>query len=510
GAFKAKNLEMAGYEQNPLEDGSLESYRVVAADYSKHVMNALRGSGLSSREIQRTRNFFALGLLFWLYDRDLDAEREAIRRRFAKRPEVAKANVTVFDAGYAFGETTELFQTRYHVPEAKLERGAYRNITGNEATALGIVAAGVLAERPVFYASYPISPASEILHSLVGYPHYGVTAFQAEDEIAAVTSAIGASFGGVIAVTATSGPGFVLKQEGIGLAVMAELPLVVVDVQRAGPSTGMPTKGEQADLLLALGGRNSESPVAVLAPATPADCFAVVVEAVRLAITYMCPVVVLSEGSLANGSEPWLLPDVKDFEPIRIQFRSDPEGFAPYVRNPETLARAWAVPGTPGLEHRIGGLEKEDVSGNVSYDPANHEHMVRVRQAKIDRMVQRIPPAEVFGDEKGELLLVGWGSTYGALHQATRNLREEGHSVSHLHLRYLNPLQANVGEILKRYRKILVPEMNLGQLRSMLRDRFLVDAKGLSKVRGQPFTVREVADAARAWLEGRHLEEVRN
>ena len=509
GAFKAKNLELAGYEQNPLEDGSLANYRVVSADFSKQVSAALQRSGLSTKEIQRTRNFFALGLLFWLYQRPVKPEIDSIRRRFGRRPEIADANVKVFEIGYQFGETTELFQARYHVSAAKLEEGHYRNVTGNEATALGIVAAGRLADRPVYYASYPITPASDILHHLAGMTRYGVTAFQAEDEIAAVTSAIGASFGGAIAVTGTSGPGFILKQEGIGLAVTTELPLVVINVQRAGPSTGMPTKPEQADLLQALHGRNGESPVAVIAPTTPVDCFDTMIEAVRLATQHMCPVMVLSDGALANGSEPWLLPEIEGLEPIRIEYRSDPEGFAPYLRDPDTLARPWALPGTSGLEHRIGGLEKEDVTGNVSYDPENHEHMVRMRQAKIDRIARRLPPAEVFGDEAGQLLLVGWGGTFGALREATRTLRSEGCAVSHLQLRYLNPLQSNVGEILSAFDQVLVAELNCGQLCSILRDRFLVDAKRLNKVRGQPLYIREIVEAARSLLPRGTVRELR-
>lgn len=509
GAFKPKNLELAGYEQSPLDDGSLANYRLVSVDFSKQVATALQGSGLSTKEVQRTRNFFVLGLLFWLYQRPTKPEIDAIRRRFVRRAEIADANIKVFEIGYHFGETAELFQTRYRVPSAKLAKGHYRNVTGNEATALGIVAAGQLAGRPVFYASYPITPASEILHNLAGLVRYGVTVFQAEDEIAAVTSAIGASFGGSIAVTGTSGPGFVLKQEGIGLAVATELPLVIINVQRAGPSTGMPTKPEQADLLLTLFGRNSESPVAVLAPATPVECFEMTIEAVRLATEHMCPVVLLSDGSLANGSEPWLLPDLAELKPMRLVYRTDPEGFAPYLRNPETLARPWALPGTPGLEHRIGGLEKEDVSGSVSYDPINHEHMVRTRQAKVDRIARGLPPAEVFGGEEGGLLLVGWGGTYGALHEATRTLRAEGCAVGHLHLRYLNPLQSNVGEILKAFEQVLVAELNCGQLSMLLRDRFLVDAKRLNKVQGQPFQVREIVSAARALLPKGVLRELR-
>ncbi len=509
GAFKDRNLELAGYEKNPLEDGSLSSWRVIPIDLSRHVQTALKGSGMSTRDINRTRNFFALGICYWLYGRDPVRQLESIRTRFARDEQVARANETAFTAGYHFGETTELFDASYEVPAARLAPGTYRNITGNEATALGLIAGARLADRPLVYASYPITPASDILHNLSRYRHYGVTTFQAEDEIAAVTAAIGASFGGAIGVTGTSGPGFALKQEGVGLAVMAELPLIVVDVQRGGPSTGLPTKTEQADLLQAICGRNSESPVAVIAPATPADCFALGVEAVRLATRHMCPVIYLSDGALANGSEPWRLPDPEKLERIDVRSETDPEGFAPYLRDPETLARPWAVPGTPGLEHRIGGLEKEDVTGNVSYDPENHEHMVHTRQAKIERIARWLPPAQVEGDPTGELLLVGWGGTYGSIRQASELLRSTGASVSHLHLRYLNPLQRNVGEVLRSFRRVLVVELNLGQLRLLLRGRFLVDAFGLNKVQGQPFRVREIVDAARTLLRGEKLEEVR-
>ncbi len=509
GAFKDRNLELAGYEKNPLEDGSLSSWRVVPIDLSKHVQAALKGSGMSTRDIARTRNFFALGICYWLYGREPERQLESIRQRFAKDEQLARANEISFTAGYHFGETTELFDATYEVPAARLAPGTYRNITGNEATAIGLAAGAHLAGRPMVYASYPITPASDILHNLARLRHFGVTTYQAEDEIAAVAAAIGASFGGAIGVTGTSGPGFALKQEGVGLAVMAELPLVLVDVQRGGPSTGLPTKTEQADLLQAICGRNSESPVAVIAPATPADCFALGVEAVRLAIRHMCPVVYLSDGSLANGSEPWRLPDPEKLERIPVRFETDPEGFAPYLRDPETLARRWALPGTPGLEHRIGGIEKEDVTGNVSYEAANHEHMVHTRQAKIDRIAQWLPPAQVEGPSSGDLLLVGWGGTYGSIRQASETLRAGGAAVSHLHLRYLNPLQRNVGELLRAFRRVLVVELNLGQLRLLLRGRFLVDAFGLSKVQGQPFRVREIIDAARKLLRGEKLEEVR-
>ena len=500
GAFKKRNLELAGYASNPLEDGSLSSYRVIEIDFSKQVSEVLKGRRLSTKDVQRTRNMFALGLLFWLYGRDAERGIGALERRFARRPEIAEANVAVFRHGYDFGETAELFDATYRVPAAKLPAGRYRSITGNEATAIGIVAAGKLAGREVFYGSYPITPASDILHYLSDLTRYGVTAFQAEDEIAAVTAAIGAAFGGAIGITGTSGPGFALKQEGINLAVVTELPLVVIDVQRAGPSTGMPTKPEQGDLFQALLGRNSDSPVIVIAPRSPSDCFGAMIEAVRLAIEHMTPVMYLSDGSIANSAEPWLLPDPDTIPRIEARELPDAERFAPFLRD-ENFVRPWAVPGMPGLEHRIGGLEKEDVTGNVSYDPENHEHMFRVRQAKIDKVALRLPPAEIEGPSRGDVLLVGWGGTYGSLHQATSKLREEGHAVGHLHLRYLNPLQSNVGELLERYRTVVVAELNRGQLRTILRDRFLVEASGLNKMKGQPFKVAEVMDALRPLLE---------
>jgi 2-oxoglutarate ferredoxin oxidoreductase subunit alpha len=509
GSFKKKNLELAGYDVSPLEDGSITDYNLVPVDMTRAVGAALKGLGLSTKDIQRTRNFYALGLVFWLYGRDPKLEADSIRARFKRRPELGDANVAAFQAGYAFGETSELLPSSYHVGAAPLDSGKYRSITGNEALAMGLVASSLLSDRRVFYASYPITPASSILEALSGYLRYPVTAFQAEDEIAAVTAAIGASFGGAIAVTGTSGPGFALKQEGVGLAVMAELPLVVINVQRGGPSTGLPTKSEQADLLQAIYGRNSESPVAVIAPATPSECFFMAIEAVRLATRHMCPVVLLSDTTLANGAEPWLLPDPEDLPRIPGTAPPAPEVFAPYLRDPETLARPWVPPGVPGLEHRIGGLEKEDVTGDVSYDPLNHEHMVRVRQAKVDRIADHIEPAELFGEEQGELLVVGFGGTYGTLHQAVAELHAEGHAVSHLHLRYLNPLQSNVGEILTRFRHVLVPELNSGQLRMILRSRFLVDAIGLNKIQGQPFKIREVVAAARPLLPGRPGEEMR-
>jgi 2-oxoglutarate ferredoxin oxidoreductase subunit alpha len=507
GAFKGKNLKLAGYEKNPLEDGSLSDYRVYPVDMSRAVTSALQGMGLSTRDAQRTRNFYALGLIFWLYGRDPEPEVAAIESKFKRRLDLAKANVASFRAGYAYGETVELIPTSYHVRPAPLPRGQYRQITGNEATTLGLVASALLAKKQLVYASYPITPASSILEGLSSYRRYPVTTFQAEDEIAAVTAAIGAAFGGAIGATGTSGPGMALKQEGIGLAVMAELPLVVVDVQRAGPSTGMPTKPEQTDLFQAMMGRNGESPLAVVAPATPAECFDYAIEAVRIALQHMVPVIYLSDASLANGAEPWTLPDPRSLPPIELPPLPEPERFQPYLRDPETLARVWATPGIPGLEHRIGGIEKADGSGNISYDPENHANMTRIRQEKVERIARRLPLAQVDGPDIGELLLVGFGGTYGALHQAAKELRAEGEAVAHLHLRYLSPLQSNVESILRRYPRVLVAELNSGQLRMILRSRFLVDAKGLNKVEGQPFKVREVYEAARAMLSRQAAKE---
>ena len=492
GTFTAQNLEKVGYKSNPLNDGSLSGYQAYAIDISRQVTLALEGVGLSAKEVARCKNFYALGLMFWLYSHPTEREEKSIRQKFQKNPQLAEANVKAFRAGYNFGETTELFTSRFLVPPAPIEPGTYRHITGNEAAAIGFVAAARLSGLPLFYGSYPITPASDILHTLSMYRHYGVTTFQAEDEIAAVTAAIGAAYAGAIGLTGTSGPGLALKGEAIGLAVMTELPLVIVDVQRGGPSTGLPTKTEQADLLQAMFGRNNECPVAVVAPATPVDCFQMAIEAVRIATRHMCPVIYLSDGYLGNGAEPWKLPDIASLPKIDVAFRTDPEGFYPYLRDPETLARPWAIPGTPGLEHRIGGLEKEDVTGNVSYDPLNHEHMVWTRAEKIARIAHEIPDAEVYGDPSGDLLVVGWGSTYGAITHAVKILRHGGHRVSSMHLRYLNPMPANVGDVLARFRRVLVPEMNLGQLLMILRAKFLVDAVGLNKVQGRPFKVSEI------------------
>ncbi len=492
--FNETNLKKAGYETNPLEDRSLSGYQVVKVPITTLNAEALKDSGLSAQQIDRCKNFFALGLMYWLYDRPLEPTMRWIDEKFAKNPQVAEANKRTLRAGYHFGETAELFTVHYRVPPAHLPPGRYRNITGNEATALGFLTASKLADRPLFYGSYPITPASDILHELARFKNFGVRTFQAEDEIAAIGAAIGAAYGGAIGLTGTSGPGFALKSEALNLAVMTELPLVVIDVQRAGPSTGMPTKTEQADLLQAIFGRNGESPVPVVAPATPADCFTMAIEAVRIAIKYMTPVVFLSDAYLGNSSEPWRIPSLEDLPRIEVRFATDPKTFAPYARDPETLARPWAIPGTPGLEHRIGGLEKSDITGNVSYDPDNHHRMVTLRAERIARIANDIPDVEVFGEPEGDLLVLGWGSTYGFIRSAVQRAQAEGLAVSHAHLRYLNPFPANLGDVLAGFRKVLIPELNLGQLRLLIRGRYLVDAVGLNKVAGQPFRVAEILE----------------
>jgi 2-oxoglutarate ferredoxin oxidoreductase subunit alpha len=497
-AFTPGNLAKVGYASNPLSDGSLKQWNVFNVPVSTLNGRALEGLGLTSKQVDLTKNFFALGLMFWLYERDMAATISWIDDKFSKRPEIAEGNKRALKAGYNFGETTEIFHERYVVPPAKLAPGKYRNITGNEATALGNVAAAQLAGRTLFYGSYPITPASDILHQLAGYKNFGVKTFQAEDEIAAVGAAIGASYGGAMGLTASSGPGIALKSEAMGLAVMVELPLVVVDVQRAGPSTGMPTKTEQGDLLQVLYGRNGESPLVVLAPATPGECFTFAIEAWRIALKYMTPVVYMSDAFLANGAEPWLIPNVDDMPSIAVPNRTEREGFYPYLRDPATLARPWAVPGTPGLEHRIGGLEKADTLGNVSYDPDNHHRMTLLRAAKVAGIAADIPPLEVYGPAEGDLLVLGWGSTYGAIRSAVERLQQRGASVAHAHLRYLNPFPANTGDVLAAYKRILIPEINLGQLLMVIRARFLIDAIGYNRVRGKPFRIAELeAEAER-------------
>ncbi|MEX2246511.1 MAG: 2-oxoacid:acceptor oxidoreductase subunit alpha [Dehalococcoidia bacterium] len=492
--FTETNFRKAAYATNPLEDGSLRAYRVYRVPVSTLNSRTLKDSGLTAVQIDRCKNMFALGLMFWMYSRDLDTTLRWIDEKFGKNPPIAEANKATLKAGYHFGETTEMFATHYHVPKAKQRPGLYRNITGNEATALGFVTASKLAGRPLFYGSYPITPASDVLHELSRLKRFGVRTFQAEDEIAAVGAAIGASFGGSLGLTGTSGPGLALKSEAIGLAVMVELPLVIIDVQRAGPSTGMPTKTEQADLLQALFGRNGESPVAIVAPATASDCFSMAVEAWRIAIKYMTPVIFLSDGYLGMGSEPWLVPDFADLPPIDVKFASDPATFQPYARDAQTLARPWAIPGTPDLEHRIGGLEKSDITGNVNYDPVNHDRMVHLRAEKIARIADDIPEVEVTGDESGGLLVLGWGSTYGVITTAVQRARAQGKRVSAAHVRHLNPLPRNLGDVLQRFDRVLMPEANLGQLRMLVRARYLVDVIGLNKVSGRPFTIREVEE----------------
>ncbi len=499
-AFVPANLAKAGYGSNPLADGSLAGYALFAVPIGTLTARALEGLDMTAKQVDLVKNFFALGMMFWLYERSMEPTLRWIEEKFGKRPIVAEANRRALRAGYAFGETTEIFHTRYAVPRADLAPGTYRNVTGNEAAALGLVVAGARAERPMVYCSYPITPASEILHQLAEYKSLGVRTFQAEDEIAAIGAALGASYGGALGVTGTSGPGMALKSEMIGLAVMTELPLLVIDVQRAGPSTGLPTKTEQGDLLQAVFGRNSDSPLPVVAPASPADCFDMALEAARIALRYMTPVVYLSDAFLANGAEPWRIPDLETLPDLRHPGRTAKDGFFPYLRDEDTLARPWVVPGTPGLEHRIGGLEKLDVLGTVSYDGDNHHRMMTLRAEKVARIAADIPPLDVFGPAEGDLLVVGWGSTYGAIRSAVEGLQAAGRSVAHAHLRHLNPFPANTGDVLRRYRRVLVPEVNLGQLILLLRARYLVDAVAFNLVRGKPFQIAEVTAAAERLL----------
>ncbi len=501
-AFSTSDLHKAGYKSNPLDDSSLKDYRVIKVPINTLNREAVREMKLSPREADRCKNFFALGLVYWLYDRPMEPTLKWIRDKFGKNPAVLEANTRTLTAGYHFGETTEALPAHYRVPKAQIPPGKYRKITGNEALALGLVTATTLANKSLCYATYPITPASDILHHLAELKRYGVRTIQAEDEIAAIGMAIGASFGGAIGVTATSGPGICLKSEAIGLAVITEMPLIVLDIQRGGPSTGLPTKTEQADLLQAMFGRNGECPVAIVAPCSPADCFAMVMEAVRLAVRYMTPVLVLSDGYIANGAEPWLVPKLDQLPRLEIKHpdqANDDRGFMPYKRD-ERLVRQWAIPGTAGLEHRIGGLEKEDVTGNVSYDPVNHEHMVRTRAKKIANIADEIPPLTVNGPERGDLLVIGWGGTYGSIHTAVQRAQKQGLSVAGAHLRYLNPMPKNTGDVLRRYQKVLVPELNCGQLRLLLRAEFLVDAVGLNKIQGKPFLVSEIEAKIREML----------
>jgi len=495
GAFIDANLKKAAYASNPLEDGSLDNYKVHAVDINHLTLTALAESELSTKEKGRAKNFFALGLVFWMYGREPESEVRRIYQQFAKKPEFGEANVKVFKAGYHYGETAEVFQTVYKVPPATFKPGMYRNITGNEAIALGLVVGADLAGKKLFYSGYPITPASSILHSLAKYKNFGCLTFQAEDEIAAMGAALGAAYGGSIAVTASSGPGIALKGEAMGLGVMTELPVVILNIQRGGPSTGLPTKTEQSDLSQSLFGRNGESPLPVLAAKSPGDTFYCAIEAVKIATRYMVPVILLSDGYIANGSEPWALPNLSTLQRFDVQHRTDPEKYFVYERDPKTLARAWVIPGTPGLEHRIGGIEKDALTGNISYAPENHEKQTYVRQAKVDRIAQEIGELDLSGPESGDVLVIGWGGTYGALRQSQQQFAAQGKSVSHAHLRWLSPLEPGLAKIIKNFKRVICAELNMGQLRMVLRDKFLIDIIGLNKIQGMPFKVAEVTAA---------------
>jgi 2-oxoglutarate ferredoxin oxidoreductase subunit alpha len=491
-SFTDADLKKAQQTSNPLEDHSLDGYRLFSVPLERLTHKALEGLGLDAKSMNRCKNFFALGMTYWLYNRSLDHTYRWLDDKFKAKPLLAEANKLAMKAGYSYCEATEAFQVSYEIPPAKLAPGVYRNLSGNQALAIGFVVAAKQAGLPLFLGSYPITPASDILHELSMYKNYGVTTFQAEDEIAAITSAIGAAYTGALALTTTSGPGMALKTEAMGLAVTVELPLVICDIQRGGPSTGLPTKTEQADLLQAMFSRNSEAPIPILAAATPGDCFWIALEACRISLKYMVPVIILSDGYLANGAEPWRIPKLEEIPKIPVKFVTNPEGFLPYKRNAETLARPWAIPGTPGLEHRVGGLEKQDVTGNVNYEPLNHEKMVRLRAAKVEAIGQDVPDAVPAGDPDGDVLIVAWGSTYGAITAAMKSQRASGLRIGHVHLRHLNPLPRNLGGLFGRYRKVLVPEMNLGQLSLLLRAKYLVNAEGFNKIQGQPFKISEL------------------
>jgi 2-oxoglutarate ferredoxin oxidoreductase subunit alpha len=505
--FTPRNLAKVGYSSNPLEDGSLEGWQLVSVPLTSMTTEALAHSGLGKKEAERSKNMFTLGLLSWMYHRPTEGTVRFLERQFRRKPEIAAANIAAFRAGYNYGETTEAFAVSYEIKPAPMAPGRYRNISGNQALALGIVAAGQRSGLPVFLGAYPITPASDVLHELSKHKAFGIRTFQAEDEIAGIGAALGASFGGALGVTSTSGPGVALKAETIGLGVMTELPLVIVDVQRGGPSTGLPTKTEQSDLLQALFGRNGEAPVPVIAPRSPGDCFDAALEAARIALTYRTPVILLSVGYLANGAEPWAVPTTEELPDLRVDFATEPNGengeFLPYLRDPETLARAWAVPGTAGLQHRIGGLEKADKTGNISYDPANHDLMVRTRQAKVDGIAASIPPTEVDDpDGDAQVAVIGWGSTYGPIGAACRRIRASGRSIAQVHVRHLNPLPADLGEILARYDRVVCPEMNLGQLAMVLRAKYLIDVHSHTQVRGLPFRAAELAAVLQDVIDG--------
>jgi 2-oxoglutarate ferredoxin oxidoreductase subunit alpha len=490
--FQPNDLRKAQIVTNPLEDHSLDGYRLFAVELTKMTRAALKDLGLDAKSMDRCKNFFALGMCYWLYNRSMEPTHGWLEEKFKNKQQLVQANKLAMKAGYSYCEATEAFQISYEIPPAKLTPGVYRNISGNAALALGFVAASQKAGIPLFLGSYPITPASDILHELSMYKDFGVITFQAEDEIAAITSAIGAAYAGALGITSTSGPGMALKTEALGLAVAVELPLVICDIQRGGPSTGLPTKTEQADLLQALFGRNSEAPIPVVAPSSPGDCFWIALEASRIAIKHMVPVIILSDGYLANGAEPWKVPTIDELPEIPVHFETNPEGFLPYRRDPVTLSRPWAVPGTPGLEHRIGGIEKQDVTGNIDYEPLNHEHMVRLRAAKVEAVADDIPPVVPEGDQSGDLLIIAWGSTHGPITAALNAQREKGRSIGHVHLRHLNPLPRDLGDVIKRFKKVLVPEMNMGQLLMILRAKYLVDAQGYNKIQGKPFKTSEI------------------
>jgi 2-oxoglutarate ferredoxin oxidoreductase subunit alpha len=497
-SFTKKNLNFAGYESNPVEDGTLDDYfTLIPIEMNKLVTAACEDLDMSRKFVGRTKNFFALGVLYYMYDRPLDATEKWLEKKFAGKDVIIEANKRAMNAGYNYADTTELFTTRFKVEKAVLPKGTYRNINGNYATSLGLLAASEKSGLKLFYGGYPITPASDILHTLAAWKHFGVQTFQAEDEIAGITSIIGAAFTGNLSVTATSGPGIALKGEAMGLAVMTELPMVIINVQRGGPSTGLPTKTEQADLNQALYGRNGEAPIPIIAASTPGDCFYAAYEAARIAVKYMTPVILLSDGYLANGSEPWKIPNVKDLDPIDVTFAKNSKkesDFLPYARDEKTLSRPWAIPGTPGLEHRVGGLEKAENTGHVSYDPDNHHRMVELRQEKVNRIQNDISKTEVFGDKNGDVLIISWGGTYGSCRSAVETLHEEGKSVAHAHLRWVSPLPKDLGEIIIKFKNVLVPEINMGQLIKLIRSEYLVDAKGLNQVTGRPISATKIIE----------------
>ena len=503
-AFTKKNLKFAGYETNPIEDGSLDDYfTLIPIEMNKMVTRACEGLDMPPKLVGRTKNFFALGVLFYMYDRPLDTTEGWLKKKFKGKDAIIEANTRALNAGYNYGDTTELFMTRFKVEKANLPSGTYRNMNGNLATSLGLLAASEKSGLNLFYGGYPITPASDILHTLAAWKHFGVQTFQAEDEIAGISSVIGAAFTGNLAVTATSGPGIALKGEAMGLGIITELPMVIINVQRGGPSTGLPTKTEQSDLNQALYGRNGEAPMPVIAAATPGDCFYAAYDACRIALKYMTPVMLLSDGYLANGSEPWMIPNVDDLEEIDVTFvheKNSDDEFLPYLRNEETLSRPWAIPGTPGLEHRLGGIEKEENTGHVSYDPENHHRMVELRQEKVNRIQQDIAPIKIFGEDHGDMLILSWGGTYGSCRSAVETLQEEGKKVSHAHIRWISPLPKDLGEIIIGFKNVLVPEINLGQFLRLIRAEYLVDAKGLNLVRGRPISASTIVETVKKTL----------